>query len=150
MTRKLFEDWRVAKRTLPAEVAPVRKVALITSVMAAPTLDRLARDLRATEGLDVRVLPVVNRFWGELVTVAGLLCGQDVLDAIRANCEDLTPDDLILLPRVMLDTAGVRFLDDITVEDFTAQVPARVQFVKDVRELAAAVQTLTIPSLATV
>ena len=43
----------------------------------------------------------------------------------------------------MLDTAGVRFLDDITVEDFTAQVPARVQFVKDARELAAAVQTLT-------
>ena len=73
MTRKLLEDWRVAKRTLPAEVAPARKVALITSVMAAPTLERLARDLRATEGLDVRVHPRRQPFWGELVTVAGLL-----------------------------------------------------------------------------
>jgi putative radical SAM enzyme (TIGR03279 family) len=150
MTRKLLEDWRVAKRTLPAEIAPARKVAVITSAMAAPTLERLARDLRATAGLDVRVLPVVNQFWGALVTVAGLLCGQDVLDAIHARCADLTPDDLILLPRVMLDTAGVRFLDDITVEDFTSQVPARVRFVKDARELAAAVQTLASPSLAAV
>jgi NifB/MoaA-like Fe-S oxidoreductase len=85
---------------------------------------------------------VINRFWGELVTVAGLLCAQDVLDVLRERCADFAPDDLILLPRVMLDTAGVRFLDDVTVEGFTAQAPARIQFVKDAAALAAAIRAL--------
>ncbi len=144
MTRKLLEDWRRARSTLPAEIGPTRKVALVTSVMAAPTIERLARDLGAVAGLEVRVLPVVNRFWGELVTVAGLLCAQDVLDALRDRCNDFASDDLILLPRVMLDTAGVRFLDDVTVEDFAARVPARVQFVKDASALAGAIRTLSL------
>jgi putative radical SAM enzyme (TIGR03279 family) len=142
MTRKLLEDWRRAKSTLPTAAAPARKVALVTSAMAAPIIERLARDLGGISGLEVRVLPVVNRFLGELVTVAGLLCAQDVLGALRERCADFAPDDLILLPRVMLDTAGVRFLDDVTVDDFATQAPARVQFVKDAPALAAAIRPL--------
>ncbi|WIG61979.1 MAG: Fe-S oxidoreductase, related to NifB/MoaA family with PDZ N-terminal domain [Ktedonobacterales bacterium] len=142
MTRKLVEDWRVAKRTLPTALEQPRKVAILTSAMAAPIITKLARDLRAIAGLDVRVLPVTNVFFGPIVTAAGLLCGQDVLDEIARSCPDFTPDDLLLLPRVMLDNAGKRFLDDVTIEDFIARAPGRVVFARDAAALAAAVCTL--------
>ena len=138
MTRKLLDDWKVTKRQLPAGQAPRRpRVAIVTSTMAEPVIARVASDLRRAS-LEVRVLPVVNRFFGEMVTVAGLLCGQDVLDDLAAHCGDFTRDDLILLPRVMLDNAGARFLDDVSVEEFEARAPGRVVFARSADELVAA------------
>ena len=145
MTRKLLDDWRVEKRALPtadtARQSEQPKVAILTSTMAEPVMRRIGRDIERTTELDVRVLPVENIFFGPTVTVAGLLCGQDTLDAIARSCADLTEDDLILLPRVMLDTAGTRFLDDITLEDFRARVRPQVVFAKTAEELRAAIAT---------
>ena len=89
---------------------------------------------------------MVNRFFGPLVTVAGLLCGQDVLDQILESCSDFSAEDLIILPRVMLDNAGSRFLDDMTVEEFRRQVPARVLFATSAAELVAAMASLAASS----
>ncbi|MBV9229669.1 MAG: DUF512 domain-containing protein, partial [Chloroflexi bacterium] len=50
--------------------------------------------------------------------------------------------DLVLLPRVMLDNEGVRFLDDVTVDDFKAQIPARVEFVRNAQETIEAIRSL--------
>jgi NifB/MoaA-like Fe-S oxidoreductase len=86
---------------------------------------------------------VENHFFGSLVTVAGLLTAQDTLDAIAARFADFTGDDLLLLPRVMLDNAGVRFLDDMTVEEFREQVTPQVIFAKTADEIVAALNTLT-------
>jgi putative radical SAM enzyme (TIGR03279 family) len=161
MTRKLLDDWRRAKRALRAgerfvgasdgrPLATGRgRIVIVTSAMAAPILTRIARDFRKATGLAVRVLPVVNRFFGPSVTVAGLLCGQDVLDALAAEAPDLDADDLVLLPRVMLDNAGARFLDDLTVAEFERRVPARVVFAKTAAELVAALNTITPPEAAT-
>jgi putative radical SAM enzyme (TIGR03279 family) len=149
MTRKLLDDWRAAKRTLRAPAVGASgkrppRIALVTRAMAEPVMARIAGDIRKATGLEVRVVPVVNRFFGPSVTVAGLLCAQDVLDTLGERCADLSPHDLVLLPRVMLDNAGARFLDDITVEQFKEHVAARVAFVKTADELAAALGSLGI------
>ena len=142
MTRHLQDAWARARKRLPAALAAPRKLAILTSAMAEPTMARIARDLRRVAGLEVRLLPVENRFFGSTTTVAGLLCGQDVLAEIEARCANFTPGDLILLPRVMLDNAGARFLDDITVEDFRARVRPRVRFAKTAEEMLEAVAAL--------
>ena len=149
MTRKLLDDWRVAKRDL-APVAsassgsePPPRIAILTSTMAEPVLRRIGRDIQRATGCATRVIAVENAFFGPTVTVAGLLCGQDVLAAIERFCADLTESDLVLLPRVMLDTAGTRFLDDMTLDDFRARVRPRVAFAKTAEELRAAVAMLT-------
>lgn len=142
MTRKLLDDWRAAKRDIPPAVSPPRKLAIVTSVMAAPVIERIAAGPRRTAGLEVRVVPVENVFFGPLVTVAGLLCGQDVLDAISARCGDFTRDDLLLLPRVMLDNPGKQFLDDMTVAEFTARAPAPVVFARTAEEIVRAARSL--------
>ncbi len=143
MTRKLLDDWHAARRTLPKALPAPRKIAVVTSTMAEPVIEGLARDLRHVAGLEVRVVPVVNQFFGATVTVAGLLCGQDVLDELGARCADFSSGDRILLPRVMLDNAGKRFLDDVTVEEFRLRAPAPVTFARTADELAGAVRLLT-------
>ncbi len=150
MTRYLIEQWERGKRRLPKAMPSPRKVTLVTSAMARPVIEQLARDMRQTDNLDVQVLPVINRFFGPEVTVAGLLCGQDVLQALHAHHEAVGLGDLILLPRVMLDNEGVRFLDDLTVATFHEQLPpgVRAVFVRNAQETVAAISSLAAPTKA--
>ncbi len=76
MTRFLIEQWKRSKRKLPTTMPQPRRVTLVTSVMAKPIIEQLAEDMRRTQGLEVQVMPVVNRFFGAEVTVAGLLCSS--------------------------------------------------------------------------
>lgn len=139
MTRYLLEQWRAGRRRLPRKLPAPRKVTLVTSTMAQPIIESFATDLRAIPDLEVQVLPVVNTFFGPEITVAGLLCGQDVLAALSA-LED--SGDLILLPRVMLDNEGKRFLDDMTVEEFQNNLPTRSEFVRNAPETISAIRAL--------
>ncbi len=144
MTRFLIDQWARTKRRLPTSMPEPRRVTLITSTMAQPIIEQFARDIRKTEHLEVQVLPVVNQFFGAEVTVAGLLCGQDVLAALEENGN---LGDLVLLPRVMLDNEGVRFLDDMTVEEFKARLSVRAEFVRNAQEMIQAIRGLADPLL---
>lgn len=146
MTRFFIDQWERGKRRLPTTMSKPGRVTLVTSMMARPVIEQLAIDIRTIEQIAVQVLPVVNTFFGPEVTVAGLLCGQDVLAALQAMEQ---PRDLILLPRVMLDNEGTRFLDDMSVEEFKQQLqPARVEFVRNAQETIDALRLLANPDLA--
>jgi NifB/MoaA-like Fe-S oxidoreductase len=142
MTRHLLDAWGRARRSLPSALPAPRRLALVTGTMAAPVMARVAADLRRVAGLEVRLVPIENRFFGPTTTVAGLLCGQDVLEQVQMRCADFTPDDLVLLPRVLLDHAGTRFLDDVNVDDFRAQVTPQVAFAKGAPEILEALSAL--------
>jgi NifB/MoaA-like Fe-S oxidoreductase len=114
---------------------------VITSTMAEPVMAKMMREAARMTGLEIHVVAVENQFFGPLVTVAGLLTAQDTLDAIAARFADFTGDDLLLLPRVMLDNAGARFLDDMTIEEFRAKVRAQVVFAKTADEVVKALTT---------
>jgi len=58
--------------------------------------------------------PVVNRFWGETVTVSGLLTGQDVLREARMKADDY---DVLVLPPNCLNSDDL-FLDNLTLTQF--------------------------------
>jgi putative radical SAM enzyme (TIGR03279 family) len=139
MTRFLIDQWAHTKRRLPTKMPEPKRVTIGTSTMAYPVIKRLAEDIGNIEGAEVQVLPLVNKFFGAEVTVAGLLCGQDVLAALQDNGN---LGDLVLLPRVMLDNEGTRFLDDMTVDEFRAQLPVRVEFVRNAQETIDAVRSL--------
>lgn len=139
MTRYLLEQWKAGKRRLPRRMPAQRKVTLVTGKMALPIIEDLAKDLSAVPDLEVQILPVVNSFFGPEVTVAGLLCAQDVTRALKEMAD---PGDLILLPRVMLDNQGERFLDDVTVEDFKAAFSTRIEFVRNAPETIHAIRSL--------
>jgi len=61
----------------------------------------------------VKVVPIRNRFFGETVTVTGLLTGGNILSQI-----DTSNADEVLLCSVTLRAEGDLFLDDMSLEDF--------------------------------
>lgn len=63
--------------------------------------------------LSCTVYPIENRFFGEHITVAGLICGCDLLEQLRGK--DL--GDFLAIPEVMLRDEKDRFLDDTTLEE---------------------------------
>lgn len=91
-------------------------VSVATGMLAAPLLSSLAkRAAQKHPRVKIRVYPVVNDFFGERITVAGLLTGRDLI-------RQLSGKDLgarLLFPAVMLRREGDRFLDDVTVEELS-------------------------------
>lgn len=70
-----------------------------------------------------RVAPIVNRFFGETITVSGLVTGTDLIEQLSSV--DL--GDELLIPACMLRREGDLFLDDVSLQDVEAalKVPVR-------------------------
>lgn len=101
-----------------------RRLLIATGVSAAPHIRRLAARF-APQGTEVEVLAIRNHFFGETVTVAGLLVGGDIL----AQLPEKPQEDRLLLASSMLRHEGDRFLDDMTIETFKARAPLPVAVV---------------------
>jgi NifB/MoaA-like Fe-S oxidoreductase len=80
---------------------------LVTGTLFAPVLRSLVA------GLPAEVGPVVNRFFGETVTVAGLLTGRDVVAQLRER--DL--GDVVLLPAAMFGGPEGQSLDEMRPQE---------------------------------
>ena len=63
-------------------------------------------------GLKVNVIKIINEFFGETVTVAGLITGKD----FKAQLKGKNLGDALLIPAVSLRKERDRFLDDVTLE----------------------------------
>lgn len=118
MLRMFETDLRWAVSDYPMPKTPPRHLVIATGTSAAPFLQSLA-DQYAPEGTTVTVKPIINRFFGETVTVAGLITGQDLV----AQCQDVQADE-ILIVRSMLRAQGDLFLDDMTLEEVRRALPA--------------------------
>ena len=150
MTRKMLDDWARLRRKLPKAVPEATHITLVTATMAQGVMTKLVTDLNAIDGLQVDLLPVVNGFFGPLVTVAGLLCGNDILDALmahRAEHPTTAAKQLVVLPRIVLDNSGAQFLDDVTVADFQQRAGKPIIFTNDVSEIAELLHALAADAL---
>ena len=103
---------------LPDFRAP-RKISLITGEAAFDHVSALCKKLEErVEGLQVQVYKIKNHFFGETVTVAGLLTGGDVLAQLTGK--DL--GDELLFPAVMLKADEDIFLDDMTPSELSKRL----------------------------
>jgi len=99
------------------------RVRLVTGRSMAPFIAGRAGDLAAATGARVEVVDVTNSFFGELVTVAGLLAGRDMLTALGPSS---TANDIVVLPAEALN-AQDDFIDSLPYAEFEhALAPARV------------------------
>ena len=100
-----------------AQVEELEKVApfsIATGVSAAPFLAKLVGQAREKCGtIAGNVYPIVNRFFGETITVAGLVAGGDLIQQLRGR--DL--GQRLLIPASMLRAGENVFLDDVTTVD---------------------------------
>lgn len=71
----------------------------------------------------INVYPVVNKFFGESVTVTGLVTATDI---IRCYGEKKFEEDYLMLPSVMLKEFGDVFLDDVSVSELSKKINKKI------------------------
>lgn len=109
-------------------VNKVRKVSVATGVLAYEFINDLSRELEKTfKNIQINVYPIKNNFFGEHVTVTGLLTGQDIVQQL--SYKDLGEE--LLIPETMLKADEDIFLDDYTVKMVEEQLNIKLTVVKN-------------------
>lgn len=97
--------------------------AMVTGVSAAPFIKQLVGMAKEKfPNGDWRVYPIKNSVFGETITVAGLVCGCDIISQLEGI---IIPENRILFPQVMLRSEKDMFLDNTTVEQLEQSFGAK-------------------------
>ena len=138
MVRQLLDEWQELKGGLLAR--PLKRATLACGTLIAPVLGPIVDEFNrlaggppktgGTGGYRLRLRPVVNRLFGAVTTVSGLLAGRDVVEALQGE----SLGDFVLLPRAMFtgrygagDAPPGTTLDDLSIADLSAQLGVRVE-----------------------
>jgi NifB/MoaA-like Fe-S oxidoreductase len=114
-------------RVLNEEFDGHHKISLITGRLAAPFLREMAADfMKEFPGYEVEVIDIRNDFFGERITVSGLITAQDLI----AQAKEKELGNSIAIPCNMLRSGERVFLDDQTVEDVQNALQVPVIIVK--------------------
>lgn len=133
MLRLLLDEFEDSMDRLYRDGAPVRwnkrkrEVSVVTGKITFPYISRMARRMEeAFDGLCVHVYAIRNDFFGESITVTGLLCGQDIIAQLRSK----ELGEALLLPCNVLRSGEDITLDDYTVGDLAKALQVPVNIVK--------------------
>lgn len=100
---------------------------LATGYLAAPFLTQLAKEcMEQFPDYDIRVYPIRNDFFGERITVSGLLTGQD----LEAQLKGKELGEKLLLPCNLLRSGEEVFLDDMTLGELKTALQVEIDIVK--------------------
>jgi putative radical SAM enzyme (TIGR03279 family) len=139
MARDFCDRWQQVKRHLQTHHTPTNKqrIAWVSGTLFAPILQQIAEQINHLMGTSVTVVPVLNTFFGERVTVSGLLTGQDMVATLQQGTYDHA-----ILPRGAFDHAGVHTLDDYHVPRIADETGIPLSVAGDPEELVQCMQSL--------
>ena len=126
MIRLLREECKEAFQALPGDEKS-RRVSMATGLLAYPELCRIADMLKEKyPGTKVQIYPVRNDFFGEKITVSGLITGGDLIRQLKGK--DL--GERLLLPCNMFRSEEDVFLDDVTLAEVEEALQVQADIVK--------------------
>lgn len=102
--RMLLDDFK--SRKLPKKIKTPLKLSFATSYAAKYAIDKIAEKLNKIKNLSVTVNPVKSDYWGQDITVAGLITTDDLIKTVK-NIDA----DIVIIPSVMLRPYSEDFLD---------------------------------------
>ena len=130
--RQFIQQFETAFEQLqPTLVNPPKKLIWVVGNAVEKAFEPIAHKLNKIPGLEVKMVALSSRYWGQNITVTGLLTGQDLLEALQG----LDLGDGILLPSVMLKQGEPRFLDDMTLFELASVLKTEIFPVSGVEEL---------------
>lgn len=106
--RMLLDDFKSS--ALPKLIKKPLKISFAASYAAKYAIEKIAKDLNKIKNLTVTVNPVKSNYWGQDITVAGLITTDDLINTVK----DLDTD-MVIIPTVMLKPYSEDFLDGKTL-----------------------------------
>ena len=105
-----------------------RKVSIATGEAAYNFIKSIAKEAENKyNGLVADVYKITNNFFGEEITVAGLLTGRDIINALKGK---ELGEELLISKCMLRDSTNV-LLDDVTVEDIEKALNVKVRAVEN-------------------
>ena len=126
MLRLLLNEFEEAYQPIEGDGREIH-LSMATGKLAYPYLKEMLERLKAKyPNLNVNLFEIRNDFFGERITVAGLITGQDLIAQLKG--QDL--GDALLLPCSMLRSGEEVFLDDVTVTELSDALQVPIDIVK--------------------
>lgn len=113
--RLLIDDFNKNKKLLPKSLSAPHNVLFATSKLAKTALDEVSKELNKIRNLKTEVIAVESNYWGEGISVAGLITSDDLINTLNNTTRNeisLT----IIIPSVMLRPFTQDFLDGKTLD----------------------------------
>ncbi len=104
-----------------------REISMITGKLMYPFLEKMIKDInKKYPKVRVHLYGIRNDFFGEKITVAGLLTAQDIIAQVKGK----PVGNVLMLPDCMLRSGESVFLDDVTVEEVENALQVKIDIVK--------------------
>ena len=126
MLRLLKEEFQEAYEKLEGD-EDTREVSIATGYLAYPYICEMAEKITdKCPNVRAYVYPIRNDFFGELITVSGLVTGQDLISQLKEK----ELGEVLLLPCNMFRSEEDVFLDDVTLAELGETLQVRTDIVK--------------------
>lgn len=112
LCRILMDEFAEEEEYLPSKIDE-QEVFLLTGESALPILEAIGLRMNRIEGLDLKIIPVKNCYFGGQVTVTGLLTGHDIISALGKNYSGKK----LIIPDIIFKEGQDTLLDNIKLED---------------------------------
>ena len=127
MTRSMLDEFEEEVRLNADSKIEEEKLTVISGTLSFPYIKMMCdKIMQIWPQKDIRVVPIVNEFFGETITVTGLLTGQDIVK----QCKDIDLGNRLLIADSVLKADEEIFLDDMTLEEFTDILQVKVSVVQ--------------------
>lgn len=133
MMRLLLNEFEEAVKELQEKISAdaldfsSREISMATARLAYPFIrDMAARMMEMVPGLMIHVYEITNNFFGEMITVSGLLTGQDLIAQLTGK----KLGEALYLPQNVLRSGEEVFLDDVTVTEMEKALQVKVDIIK--------------------
>lgn len=133
--RMLLDDFK--SRELPLSLQKPLKMSFAASYAAKYAIEKISKKLNKIKNLTVTVNPVKSEYWGQDITVAGLITTDDLIRTVK----DIDTD-LVIIPTVMLKPYSEDFLDGKTLTYVKEQTGKEFFVVKDIYSMSEIVDYL--------
>lgn len=126
MLRLLFHEFAQGYEPLSGD-GRREELSIATGKLAYPYIRKMADKMTEKfPGMKIHVYCIRNDFFGERITVSGLITGQD----LEAQLKDRELGQRLLLPRNMLKADEDVFLDDVTTGQLSDALQVQIDIVK--------------------
>lgn len=132
--RQFLKTFQKAARKLPKQLSLPRRFTWVVGNAVAPAFQPILHRLNQVENLEIQLVAIASQYWGQEISVTGLITGQDILQALEG--QDL--GDAILLPSVMLKHDEAKFLDDLSLTELSDRLHTPILPLEGVEGLIAA------------
>ena len=127
MIASLREELNDALKSAP-DMKRMRTVTLVTGAAVHSTMCAFAEEItKKYPNIKINVEKIINNFFGEQITVSGLLCGCDIIEQLRGKN---LGDNLIITKNMLRDGENV-LLDDVTTQDIERELDTKIIAVGD-------------------